>query len=127
MGKKVAFEELERAVRRLEEALALPKNDIIRDSVIQRFEFTVELSWKTLARVLDSMGVSVPAAPKNIIREAAKLALLVDAEFWILVIDHRNLSSHTYKEDLAELVYGTAQKTPPLVRDLLNKMKATQP
>ena len=41
-------QELKDAVLRLEEAIAQPENDMIRDSVIQRFEFSFELAWKTL-------------------------------------------------------------------------------
>lgn len=40
-------EEFTEVVLRLQDALAQPKNGFIRDSVIQRFEFSIELSWKT--------------------------------------------------------------------------------
>lgn len=56
--------ELKRVITRLKEALSLPKDDIVRDSVIQRFEFTVELSWKVLQRFLKASG-----GHRNIISE----------------------------------------------------------
>jgi len=40
-----SLDEFERAIQRLDEALSQPKDEFIRDSVIQRFEFTFELSW----------------------------------------------------------------------------------
>lgn len=104
---------------RLRESLALPKNDIVRDSVIQRFEFTVELSWKVLHKVLKASGVSEALTPKNVIREGARLGLIADPEAWIQFLEDRNLTSHTYKENLAERVYASAQRIPPFVDALL--------
>lgn len=123
--RKLSLTELEKALRRLKEALALPKDDIVRDSVIQRFEFTVELSWKSLLRALKEQGMQDALTPKNVIREGARLGFVSDPELWIYLIDQRNLSSHTYKEDLAEQVYAAATQAPPLVEKLLSKIKAT--
>ena len=94
----IQLDELKRAIRRLREALDLPKSDIIRDSVIQRFEFTVELSWKALQRYLKASGISESLTPKNTFREAVKLGVVSDPEAWIRFIDARNLSSHSHKE-----------------------------
>lgn len=117
----ISTTELEKALKRLEEALALENNDIIRDSCIQRFEFTIELSWKLMKKVLSSEGIQELDSPKAIIRSAAKAQLIDDAESWLHFIDQRNLSSHTYREDLAEQVYATTQTTPPLVHQFLKK------
>lgn len=120
---QISFVEIEKALSRLEEALRLKKDDIIRDSVIQRFEFTIELSWKLLFKTLQHQGLQVPQTPKNIIREGARVGLISDPELWIYLIDQRNLSSHTYKENLAEQVYASAKKTPAAVKDLISKIK----
>jgi hypothetical protein len=48
----VSIEEYSKALLSLEEALALPKTDIVRDATIQRFEFCVELAWKTAKKVM---------------------------------------------------------------------------
>ncbi len=98
------IKEYSKAVSRLEEALAQKKNDFIRDSVIQRFEFSVELAWKTARK---AMGTSTNT-PKDVVREMAQSAYIDDVEKWLKAIDMRNLSSHTYKEDLAEQVYKFA-------------------
>lgn len=119
----IQLDELKRAIRRLREALDLPKSDIIRDSVIQRFEFTVELSWKALQRYLKASGISESLTPKNTFREAAKLGLVSDPEAWIRFIDARNLSSHTYKESLAEEVYARALTLPPFAEELVLAME----
>jgi nucleotidyltransferase substrate binding protein (TIGR01987 family) len=115
--------ELKRAIARLKEALQLPKDDIVRDSVIQRFEFTVELSWKVLHKQLKASGISEALSPKNIFREGARLGMVSDAEAWIRFVDARNLSSHTYKESLAEQVYAAAQAIPAFADELVRSVE----
>lgn len=63
-------------------------------------------------------------APKNVIREGARLGFISDPESWIYFIDQKNLSSYTYREDLAEQVYHTAVRCPGFVKVLLQKLKA---
>lgn len=118
-AENIRLQELKMVLRRLEEALALPKNDVVRDSVIQRFEFTVELSWKALQKSLQAAGLPEVLGPKNVFREAAQINLVQNPEAWIQFIDDRNLSSHTYRETLAEQVYASAQKLPPFVHALV--------
>lgn len=115
----ISTSELTNAVRKLEEALAQKKNEFIRDSVIQRFEFCVELSWKTAKRF---MGTAT-SAPKDVIREMAQSGYIDDVEIWLTAIDMRNLSSHTYKEDLAEKVYGFAELFLPKLKKLCDVIK----
>jgi len=124
-GTDLKLDELKKALHRLKEALAVPKSDIVRDSVIQRFEFTVELSWKVLQRHLKSSGVIEPVTPKNVFREAAKLGIVNDPEAWIRFVDACNLSSHTYKESLAEEVYASALLLPPYAEELVQAIERT--
>lgn len=112
MNSNLSLQELIKANSRLKEALAIQKNDIVRDSVIQRFEFTVELSWKILQKFLKNSGLSETLSPKAIFREAALLGWVDDPEAWIKFVDDRNLSSHTYRESIAEKVYASAQNLP---------------
>jgi nucleotidyltransferase substrate binding protein (TIGR01987 family) len=114
----MTLEEFTKAVERLAEAVAQPKNDFLRDSVIQRFEFSVELAWKTTKRV---MGVST-AAPKDVVREMAQSGYISDVALWLNAIDMRNLSSHTYKEDLAEQVYAFACAFVPSLQALVRQL-----
>lgn len=100
----VTFAQYEKAVAQLSAAIAKPKDEFIRDSVIQRFEFCTELAWKVSKK---AMGTST-AAPKEVIREMAQSSLIIEVQKWLLAIDMRNLSSHTYNEDIAERVYNFA-------------------
>ena len=110
----ISTSELSKAVRKLEEALLQEKDEFIRDSVIRRFEFSVELAWKTAKRI---MGTAT-SAPKDVIREMAQSGYIVNVEGWLTAIDMRNLSSHTYKEELAEKVYHFAKTFLPELKNL---------
>lgn len=114
-----SLEELSRSVLRLEEALQQPKNEFLRDSVIQRFEFSIELAWKTSKRF---MGTGTNS-PKDVIREMAQSGYISDVEIWLESIDMRNLSSHTYKEALAEKVYAFAAHFLPELKTLVAFLK----
>jgi nucleotidyltransferase substrate binding protein (TIGR01987 family) len=111
--------EFEKAVTRLEEALAQPKNEFIRDSVIQRFEFCVELGWKTSAKVL---GIS-SSASRDVVRDMARAGVITSPETWFDLIDARNEASHTYKEAVAEKVYATAKDSLKAFKNLLAELK----
>lgn len=115
----VSLQELKKAVTSLEKALKEDKNDIVRDAVIQRFEFCVELSWKVSKKIMGTAST----APKQVIREMAQNNLIEDPSPWLEAIDKRNLSSHTYNENLAEEVFNFASNFLPLLNDLLQKIK----
>ena len=74
--------ELKKAVFRLEEAISQEKNDFIRNSVIQRFGFSVELAGKTTRKI---MGTST-TAPKDVIRAMAQGKYIENVYQWLLAI-----------------------------------------
>lgn len=96
---------LARAVKRLADALAQPKNEFIRDSAIQRFEFTFELTWKVLKRYLAVLGVEA-RSPRDAIRGAFEQGLIPDDPAWLGMIELRNLTSYTYDEKVAERIFA---------------------
>lgn len=99
------LDQLKRAISRLDEVLSLSKTDIVRDSAIQRFEFCLDLAWKTLQTYLrDRKGV-VANSPKDVFREAYQNQLIEYSEDWIKLVDLRNETVHTYDEATAENVY----------------------
>lgn len=115
----ISLDEFSKALVSLEEALSLSKNDIVRDATIQRFEFCVKLAWKCAKK---TMGTST-SAPKQVIREMAQNNLITSVEAWFDALEARNLSSHTYDQDLAEKVYEAAKKFLPLAQSLLTNLK----
>ena len=90
----------------LDDAIAQPKNEFLRDAVIQRFEYTNELAWLVSQKLMGSSST----APKVVIREMASQGLITDALAWFEYIDRRNETSHIYNEEVAERVYLAAVK-----------------
>ncbi len=80
------------------------KNELERDGAIQRFEFTFELSWKTMKRILSFKGIEL-SSPRDVFREAAKLHLIDDPVIWFDFLKKRNLTVHTYNQDCADEIF----------------------
>ncbi len=68
--------QFQNALARFREVLDMPENDVVRDSAIQRFEFTLDLSWKTLKALLEVQKGIVCASPKECFREAYRQGIL---------------------------------------------------
>jgi nucleotidyltransferase substrate binding protein (TIGR01987 family) len=79
-------------------------SELEQQGLIQDFEFTHELAWNVLKDYLEEAGVSGIIGSKGATREAFKNGLIVDGYSWMAMIKSRNLSSHTYNQDIAEEV-----------------------
>jgi nucleotidyltransferase substrate binding protein (TIGR01987 family) len=101
---KQRFQNLERAYLRLQAAVKTENpSDLEKAGIIQVYEFTFELAWKTVKDYLEENQVSVKF-PRDTIKEGFKYELL-DGDIWIDMLEKRNLMSHTYDEKNAELAY----------------------
>jgi len=121
---KLDLSSLRKAVESLEKTVKVAENkvlaagldddakDAIRAGVIQNFEFTYELCWKFMRRWLKENVAAEEAeysrTRKELFRLAARFGLIKEPLSWFSYGDARNLTSHTYDEDQAELVYKTA-------------------
>lgn len=125
MTKRESIEnDLTQAIERLKEALLLPsENTINQDATIQRFEFTFELSWKLMQEVLIENRVDTSRGVKTIIRDSANLGLIDSPEDWFKFLEDRNITAHTYKESEVRSIYKDIKDFPPLVQNLLDKVK----
>ena len=95
------YEQLGAALVRLAEIIALPVDHVGRtDAVIQRFEFVIELFWKTFKHALEDKGIVVQT-PRDAVAGAYQATWIDDETVWISMLKDRNLSSHTYNETLA--------------------------
>ncbi|MEI6856508.1 nucleotidyltransferase substrate binding protein [Psychrilyobacter sp.] len=96
------------ALERLKEAIEESKtinSSTIRDGVIQRFEFTLELSWKVMKYFLNSEGLTEAKAPRSTIRTGFNNEIIQDAKLWIDMIEDRNLTTHTYSQSTSDEIY----------------------
>ncbi|MDE6443204.1 MAG: nucleotidyltransferase substrate binding protein [Muribaculaceae bacterium] len=78
--------------------------DLAKEGLIQRFEFTHELSWKVMKDYLEYQGISIGGS-RDAFREALQMGLIEDKR-WMQSIKARNLTSHIYDEDMAEIIYN---------------------
>lgn len=94
-----AVEQLAQAVKAFQSA---PDDTLYRDGLIQRFEFTFELAWKSAREYLQDQGIVVPVAtPRAVFKQAYTVGLLDAQEPWLHILDARNLTSHVYDEEAA--------------------------
>lgn len=117
---------LKKALNSLELAIQQPVNEFTRDSVIQRFEFTFELSWKLLKRYLEMDRPLADDSVKGVLREAFQRKLISNIEQWFAFQKARNLTSHTYNEETAIDVYKEAIQLPLLCRELIQNLESKQ-
>lgn len=115
---KLDLSSFQKAVKSLGRAIVRsksePSDEELRDAVIQRFEYTYELSWKMMKRWLEQASPT-PAdvdrlSYRDMIREAAEKGILSNVEDWFEYREQRNLTTHTYDEEEAKSVYKTALK-----------------
>lgn len=116
---------LTQAAKTLNEAIvAVPRNDFVRDAIIQRFEYTYELSWKTLRRYFKENQNADEFHIKNIWREAAKHGLIDESECWFEFHKARNRTSHTYSRKVADQVIAEAIKFNAEVSKLIARLES---
>jgi nucleotidyltransferase substrate binding protein (TIGR01987 family) len=101
-----SLQNLRLAVASLEEFLAEPiRTNRDKAGIIQAFEFTYELAWKTFQKIAQDEGLSV-ATPRQAFSSALQAGLILpeDEAVWIGMMQDRNLTSHTYHESLATAI-----------------------
>jgi nucleotidyltransferase substrate binding protein (TIGR01987 family) len=98
---------------------------VLRDGVIQRFEFTYELSWKMLKRFLEEYGLERPdrLSNRDLFRVGYEQGLIEDPEKWFLYLRMRDLTSHVYDEAKATEVFQGARQFLPEVKDFLVRLR----
>lgn len=90
---KKAYLQLDSAMSRFDELSNLEK-----EGLIQRFEYTFELAWKTTKDYLVSKEVDAKF-PREVIKYAFEYDIISDGDVWLDMLEKRNLLAHTYDEE----------------------------
>jgi nucleotidyltransferase substrate binding protein (TIGR01987 family) len=127
------YTQLKKAIQRFGEMLDAYRNnagrpaleqEAVQDSLIKRFEYTVEIAWKICKKHLEEEGFAEAAtgSPKSIIRLAAQRNLISDPESWFTYLRFRQDTSHDYSGDKAEAVLDITEDFYEDVVDLYRAM-----
>lgn len=100
-------------------------NDVERDALIQRFEFTFEASWKVAKQYLyDIEGIDI-GSPKGVIRSCREISLFDDEEtiLALQMANDRNLTVHTYNEEVAIKIHMNIKTYFPLLSNWISRIE----
>jgi nucleotidyltransferase substrate binding protein (TIGR01987 family) len=99
------FSNYRQALAQLETFFQPPTlNEREQQGLIKAFEYTFELGWNTLRDLLRSQGDATLLGSRDTLREAFRLGLIADGEAWMLMIQDRNLTSHTHNRSTADAI-----------------------
>lgn len=98
----------EKALGQLKRATALAGerelSDLESQGLVQAFEFTHELAWKTMKDFLEERGQSGIYGSKDATRAAFAAGLIANGEQWMRMIASRNETTHTYNQETVEAI-----------------------
>ncbi|WP_153732388.1 HI0074 family nucleotidyltransferase substrate-binding subunit [Sporosarcina obsidiansis] len=118
-----SFANLKRALDRLEEALHEDQgNSLIVDGTIQRFEFTFEIYWKTLKRLLAWEGIETKT-PRETLKEAYQAGWLTNEQAWLQMLKDRNTTSYAYDEEIARQILQHINQYFPEFKSTFQQLK----
>ncbi|WP_305906756.1 nucleotidyltransferase substrate binding protein [Methylomarinum sp. Ch1-1] len=105
---KQRFSNFEKAFLQLKQAVETYDDNadaIIKEGIIQRFEFTHELAWKVMKDFLEYEGYQNITGSRSATRGAFNIDLLENGQAWMDMIESRNRTVHTYQESILEQEY----------------------
>lgn len=108
---KQRFSNFEKAIHLMLELRTLDVanlSQLEKEGVIQRFEFTLELAWKTLKDKMEYDGLILEyISPKVVVKEAFQAKYIDQIEPWLKMIEDRNILSHKYDFAIVEEIIPT--------------------
>ena len=111
---KQRFQNFDKAFKRLTDAIQIIRNDpdnvLLQAGLIQTYEFTFELAWKTLKDYLEMEGFTLPS-PRATLRQAFQCGYIQQGDVWLKALNDRNLTAHTYDDEVAKEVIADIQQT----------------
>ncbi|MBA7624486.1 hypothetical protein ES703_31895 [subsurface metagenome] len=118
-----SLKKLKDACKKLEEGVKQAKDELDKDGVIQRFEFTFELLWKALKIYLEHQGIIVKT-PRDSFIEAFRTNLISDEKIFLDMLEDRNNAAHIYDKVTSEKIFNRIKKTyTPEIIKIVDKLK----
>lgn len=118
-----AVSKLENAYLRLSEGARDAEDELDKDGVIQRFEFTFELLWKALKIFLEHQGIDAKT-PRDSLKEAFRIELFENEEIFLDMLEDRNKTSHIYDKQTSEEIFNRIiSQYLKAIEELLKKLK----
>ncbi|MCS6796682.1 MAG: nucleotidyltransferase substrate binding protein [Raineya sp.] len=109
------FEKLAEAVEKIKQEYPIQPDghiakdnfldNIIKEGLIQRFEYTHELAWNVMKDFLTNAGNNNIFGSKDATREAFAVGIILNGEIWMDMIQSRNKTSHTYNSETADDIF----------------------
>lgn len=104
-------------------------DELLKEGLIQRFEYTQELAWKVMKDYEEYQGHTDVTDSRDAFRKAFQIGLIHDAE-WMNTIASRNITSHCYdEEEFKQVIAQIIHKYLPIFlqfQDKMNKLRATE-
>lgn len=102
------FSNLNKVLSKLSQAVSQAVKEELSEleveGLIQRFESTYELAWKTLQDLIKQQGYSDINGPGEVLNQAFQMGLINNAEGWRRLKKSRELTSHTYDSETAKVI-----------------------
>lgn len=119
---KQRFQNFEKTMGLLSLSLEINNPDVFQKAgIIQFFEMSVELAWNLFKDYLQDQGFSEIRSPRDSIKKAFETGIIEDGHLWLLILENRNKTSHTYDESMAESVINEIKKSFfPLLSETLS-------
>ena|SRR3990167_4480868 len=104
---KQRLQNFHKAFTQLESASKVENPDALqKQGVIQCFEYTFELAWKTLQDYLsDEKGYGDIRGPRPVLEQAFQDGIIQDGVLWLDMLKSRNLTTHLYDEAQMQAIY----------------------
>ena len=123
MNSQYKLSNFAKVVNNLQNILQETATPIVRDAAIKRYELCYELAWKAIQEALKTEGLEECKSPKNCFQQAFQQGWIEDDKTFVEMIAKRNLTTHTYNDNLAEEIYANLGKYLVLFEFLLAQLQ----
>ena len=109
----------------MKDILQEPFSIIVRDAAIQRFEYSFEAFWKFVKEYMKVKEGIICNSPKSCFRGIFGVGIIDEEETvrFLEMTDDRNMTSHTYKEEVAHIIYGKLKGHSEIMQDVIRRFE----